>query len=36
MEHRADLIGATFRIDSGEEGGSVVRCMLPRSAARDA
>lgn len=29
MEHRADLIGAAFRIESAEEGGTVVQCAVP-------
>jgi len=34
MGHRADLIGATLRIDPSDEGGTVVRCTLPLSEAR--
>ena len=33
MEHRADLIGASFAIEPSEEGGTMVRCMLPLSEA---
>lgn len=33
MEHRADLIGGTLRIESPENGGTVVRCELPLSRA---
>ena len=33
MQHRADLIGATLRIESSEGDGTTVRCLLPRSEA---
>jgi len=33
MAHRADLIGATLAVEPGTDGGSVVRCALPRSKA---
>jgi signal transduction histidine kinase len=33
MKHRADLIGATLRIESSEEDGTLVRCALPLSRA---
>jgi signal transduction histidine kinase len=33
MEHRADLIGASFSIESSPEDGTSVRCLLPLSRA---
>jgi signal transduction histidine kinase len=33
MGHRADLIGATLRIESAEDGGTRVQCALPLSEA---
>jgi signal transduction histidine kinase len=29
MKYRADLIGAQFAIKSGDNGGTVVSCLLP-------
>jgi len=33
MRYRAELIGATFSIEPGSDGGTVVTCILPRPAA---
>jgi len=29
MKYRAENIGATFTIESGRPGGTIVRCVLP-------
>jgi len=34
MEHRANLIGASLSITSGEEGGALIRCSLPLAKAQ--
>jgi signal transduction histidine kinase len=36
MAHRARLVGATLRVDAADDGGTVVRCTLPRSRAEEA
>ncbi|WP_181149211.1 PAS domain S-box protein [Salinibacter sp. 10B] len=35
MKHRADLIGASLQVTPLEEGGTLVRCALPLSRAKD-